>query len=427
MKYLIPFLTSLSLLVVTSPLLAQMAVAEAQGKVTDADGNPLAGVWVLLKAKTGKTEYKGKSNKKGRFFVPGLYSPQGDAWTLKIDAEGLVPIHLRVESRNAQRVLMGNIEQVDLKFGQKLPILQIRPLGVIRIDIQLAPEAEVRAAAYAVAEAEAVAKAEKEGGGETVKRQRDPWQEALATAGAGDLEGALPLFKKAVGIEPEDIERLDAYARVLYQTKNLDLAEETILKSIELDPARVESRMILYGTYVSGGRIDSAQEALARAREIAPEDVRILKQMAFVADETGKPEMAIEAYEGIVALETSNKDAWAALGGLYAESNQLDKSEAAYQRVTELAPDEAHQVFFNIGALIMNKRDRTPEEVQKAIAAFRRAVEIKVDYATAHQQLAFALLGVGDRPGAKSALQNYVKYAKGAPDLAQMQKFLDSM
>ena len=426
MKKLLLVTVCVTLLLPASSALAQTAVSEAQGKITDADGNPLPGVEVVLRSKTGNTDYSGKSNKKGRLYIPGLYSPQGDAWTMEIKAEGLTPIHLRVESRNAQRVLMGRIEEMALTFGQKLPELQIRPLGVIRIDIQMDSEETVRAAAYAEAEAKASAEA----GGEAAAKvapQRDPWQEALQVAGAGDLEGSLPLFAKAIEREPESVERLDAYARVLYQTEDLEAAESTILKSIELEPERVESRMILYGTYVSGGRIDDAEEVLRQAREIAPEDIRILQQLAFVAGETGDTAKAIEANEGIVVIDASNKDAWAALGGLYAETGELGKSEAAYQKVTELAPDEAHQVFFNIGALIMNKRDRTPAEVQEAVVAFRRAVEIKSDYAAAHKQLGLALLGSGDRPGAKSSLQNYVKYAGGAPDVAQMQRLIDSL
>jgi regulator of sirC expression with transglutaminase-like and TPR domain len=84
-------------------------------------------------------------------------------------------------------------------------------------------------------------------------------------------------------------------------------------------------------------------------------------------------------------------------------------------------------VFFNIGALIMNRSTRTEEETAKAIEAFRKAIEVKPDYAVAHKQLAFALLGTGDRSGAKMELQAYVQHAPDAPDAAQMKSLAEAM
>ena len=85
------------------------------------------------------------------------------------------------------------------------------------------------------------------------------------------------------------------------------------------------------------------------------------------------------------------------------------------------------QIFFNIGALIINKSNRSDSETRKAINAFRKAVEINPDYAQAHKQLAFALLGVGDRAGARGSLEQYVKLAPNAPDAAQMQGIIRTL
>ena len=75
----------------------------------------------------------------------------------------------------------------------------------------------------------------------------------------------------------------------------------------------------------------------------------------------------------------------------------------------------------------MNRSTRTEEETGKAIDAFRKAIEVKPDYAEAHKQLAFALLGAGDRSGAKMELQAYVQHAPDAPDAAQMKSLAEAM
>ena len=108
------------------------------------------------------------------------------------------------------------------------------------------------------------------------------------------------------------------------------------------------------------------------------------------------------------------------LGGLHAELGAFDKSEQAYQRVIELNPADAAQVFYNLGALTMNKDDRTEADTRRAVEAFRKAVDLRPDYAQAYKQLAFALLGAGDQPGARGALVFYVEHAPKAADVAQM-------
>jgi Flp pilus assembly protein TadD len=129
----------------------------------------------------------------------------------------------------------------------------------------------------------------------------------------------------------------------------------------------------------------------------------------------------------VVEVAPDDTEAWMSLGDLYAASGDTAKSEQAYQRVIELEPANAHQIFFNLGALIINNPNRTDADSQKAIAAFRKAVELKPDYAQAHKQLAFALLGVGDRAGAKAALESYVELAPDAPDAAQMRAMINTL
>jgi tetratricopeptide (TPR) repeat protein len=105
----------------------------------------------------------------------------------------------------------------------------------------------------------------------------------------------------------------------------------------------------------------------------------------------------------------------------------MGKSEQAYQKVVELNPREAPQVFYNLGALIMNKDDRGDDDTQRAIAAFRKAVELKPDYREAHKQLAFALLGAGDPEGAKAELEACLRLAPDAPDAKQVKALIDSL
>lgn len=395
--------------------------AEATGKVVDAEGNPVQGAILKFHAESNPAlVYDGKTNKKGRFFVAGLSSgKQGDLWVIEVEHESLVPVRYTIENRTVNKVLLGNIMSKPLKPGAAFPKLPIRPLGKVKVDLVMAPPSE--AMQMAVDENLIPATAQR------AEPSKDPYVEALALAADGDLEGAVPKFEKALEKSPEDAERRSAYARVLYQLERWEDAAEQAGVAIEAEPTNVQHRLVLYSVYVNQDDLDGAEKVLEQARGIDESNVGVWKQTAYVASRKNDVDGQIAAYERLSELTPQDTTVWAALGDLYNQSGQPAKSETAYQKVVELDPDEAHTVFFNLGALKINADARTEDDVRKAIAAFRKAIEIKPDYAMAHKQLGFALLNVGDRSGARAELQNYVQLAGDAPDVASMQKIIQTL
>ena len=425
MKRMLTILSTV--LLATSFAWATSGPREARGEVIDKDGNPVAGAVVTFTPmESANTDpVSAKTNKKGRFFAPNLFSTQGDRFKVEVSMEGMLPTYVRLESRSVNRVLVGDPQEKNLKYGQSLPNIFIRPLGEGIVNLTLAPEADVMAAAQA--EAQAVAAAEGGEGGEAAAPTKDPWDEALALASDGDLADAVPLFEEAIEDQPEEFERRETFAKVLYQIERHDEAIVQAQKAIEIDPKAISPRMVIYTSYVAQEKLDEAQAMLAEAREISPQNINVLEQMAYVANQRDDLKAAIAAYEEIVSIDGERASAWRQLGDLYAKNGQGDKSEAAFEKVSELGGDGGHQAYFNIGALLANKSSRTPEETQKAIDAFRKAIEIKPDYGEAHKQLAFMLLGAGDSAGAKNALLKYVEVAPNAPDAAQMKSLADAM
>ena len=413
------------LLLAGLPVLA--GTSEATGAVKDQEGNPIVGaVLIFAPGNENAAEFTGKTNKKGRYYIPGLFNPHPDSdWSVKIEAEGFLPVEMRIESRTVNKVIVGAIETVALHAGTKIPEVRIRELGTIKIDWTVAPAEQVLAA-----EKQAAPVTTPEGQTTPVSAAapaNDPWDEALGLASAGDLEGSLPFFEKAIKREPEDAQRVESYAQVLYRLERFDEAKPQVQRAIELSPEKIESRMLLYGIHIAEHDLDQAKATLEQAREIEPQNVKVLQQLAYVASESGDIEQAIASYETVVEADPTDADAWLSLADLYNASGQTAKSEQAFQRVSELEPDDAHQIFFNLGALIINKADRSDADTQKAILAFRKAVELKPDYALAHKELALALLGIGDHAGAKDNLSTYVELVPDAPDATRMQALINSI
>jgi len=410
----------------SSVALAAPATCEARGTIVDENGNGIAGAKIIF-APTGNpaTKYDGKTNKKGRYYVPGMFNPSSEGkWNVKIEAEGYLPISMEIETRTVNGVL---IDEASTKLNPDadIPAVLIKAMGNARVDFVLSPADKVVQAAEALAAAKAAEAAGADGGG--APKARDPYEAALESVSAGDLEGSVALFEKAVANDPDSAERQESFAKVLYQLERYDEAEPYAVRALEIEPDNVEMYMVLYSVYVGMGQLDQAGEALRSAEQVAPGDPRILQQLAYVASESGDTEGAIAAYEGLVETDPGNTENWLTLAGLYADAGAMDKSAAAYGKVVELDPEGAPQVFYNLGALLMNKPDRNDDDSRRAVEAFRQAVKLDPDYRDAHKQLAFALLGTGDRAGAKSELEACVALAPDAADSAQMKALIQSL
>ena len=103
------------------------------------------------------------------------------------------------------------------------------------------------------------------------------------------------------------------------------------------------------------------------------------------------------------------------------------RAQAAFDRVVELDPDNAYKTFFNIATLLENKKNVTDAEQKRAIEAYRKAIEIKPDYAKARLALAYALLRTGDQVGAREQFEAFVELAPESGEAAQIRGLISAL
>lgn len=417
----------LALVAVLSLPAAAQGVSEADGQVVDREGNPIQGAVVTFWAKSNpKVIYDGTTNKKGRYHVSGMFTAVAEErWFLKCEAEGLSPVELRIESRNVNRVLVGDVMTSKLKYGQAPPDIVIRPLGKATVDWTLAPAEEAEAEALAQQQVAAAAAAEE--AGVPAQPQKDPWVEALTLASAGSLEESVDLFREAVEDEPESAERHETFAKILYRLEQHDEAQAEARKAVEIDPARIESQMVLFNVHDKRGELDQARAILEAAQAAAPQDNRILLRLAYVAKQTGDSDGAVAAYTRVTEVDPDNAEAWLELANLHDDAGNLEASEEAYRKVVEIDPAGAHQTYYNLGATIIKGGNNSESDTQRAIDAFRKALEIRPDYAKAAQELAIALITVGDKDGARDTLEVFVSGNPDAPEAPRMKALIQSL
>jgi len=410
----------LAILVVSAlAAVAHAATSEIVGKVFDPEGKPVLGAEISAwNTAIPDRVYKGTSDKKGAFFVTGLlYEANSPMWMVSIKGDGWVPASVKVVARDSGKTLYFS-DDVKLSAVKPSTEIKLRGFAEIRMDFTLRP-------GDAAAEAAPVAAiALPEAGGAPME---DAYTQAVEKVRAGDPEGSVDLFKKAIEEKPEDWQRRDLFAKVLLKLDRTGEATIQASKAAQLAPDNAGPLVTLTDIYLARGLPEKAADAIARAQQLEPESEKVLERAASVAASGGKIGEAIALNEKVLALKPGNTEVLVALADLYNRNKQPKKAEEALNKVVELDPANAHRTFYNLGVVIENRDDATENDHRKAIEAFRKSIELKPNYAIAHRDLGFALLRVGDLKGASKEFQKYVDLEPRAKDAGEINATIKSL
>ena len=410
-------------------LLASPAAAntsEAQGTVEDVDGNPIVGAMVrFVNVTSSAAVYEIKTDKKGKYFFPNLlYYPPG-RWNVTVEAEGYTPHKIKVESRKSDRTRLGVYETGMVE--DKPHEIMIAGFGKAQVDFVMVSEEQVAAERRQEAEARATALAAAQAEADEQAAAKDPLATARKMISQGDLEGSIEHFRKALEEDPVDSERRILYVKVLYNLERYQEAEAAAKEPASLDPELKEINLVQADIFIRQDRFEQAVAALDREAVLAPDDIRVYQRRAWIAEESDDLDGAIAANEKIVTLDPGAVEAWLALGDFYASKGDDAKASEAFGRVVELDPGNAYKTFYNIGVLIENKDDPSAAEERRAVEAFRKAVEIKPDYVSAHRHLAYALLRQGDLKGARHSFEQVLALEPDAKDAEQIRAMVSGL
>ncbi len=414
-------LVILVVFVVTS--VADAATSEIVGKVYDPDGKPIVGAEISTwNTALPDRVYKGSSDKRGSFFISGLlYEAQTPMWVVSIKGDGWVPASVKVVARDAQRTLYFS-DDVKLSAGKPSTEIRLRGFAEIRMDFTLRPgDAAAEAAPIPTIAIPAVT------GVPSVATAQDAYAQAIEKVRAGDSEGSVELFKRAIEEKPDDWERRDLLAKVLLKLDRQGEATIQANKASQLAPDKAGPLVTLTDIYMARGLPEKAADSIARAQQLEPDSEKVLERAASVAAGAGRIDEAIALNEKVLASKPGNTEVLVALADLYNRKKEPKKAEAVLNMVVELDPANAHRTFYNLGVVIENRDDATESDHRKAIEAFRKAIDLKPNYAIAHRDLGFALLRTGDLMAASKELQKYVDLEPRAKDAAEIKATVKSL
>jgi len=213
-------------------------------------------------------------------------------------------------------------------------------------------------------------------------RAVDPYLAGLAMLRqSGDmsrLTEAAKRFREAIEIEPSFARAYAGLCRVgvrIYDRSrdpsDLDRAEQSCRRALDLDASLVETEKALGSLYLSSGRLADSEAIYQTLVTRNPQDADGHIGLGQAQAAAGRFEAAEYSFRMAVQVEPAFWGAFNALGGYLFSRGRIDEAIDAYREVSELAPSSA-SAHNNLGAALQMKGD-----LRGAAEAYRRSLAIE--------------------------------------------------
>lgn len=219
-----------------------------------------------------------------------------------------------------------------------------------------------------------------------------------------DYAGALKRLQAEIQRRPKVGGLRFLEARVHRAQGDLARAEESLKKTLELDPNFVSAYQLLARTYVSGQKLDKATEQLESLISNKPRDVSSLMLLGTIYEQAKDYERARETYEKLLVANSLFVPALNNLAFLYAEQfNNLQKGHDLARKARTLdARDENGFLADTLGWILYKRK-----EYQEALALLQESAS-KSPLPEIQYHLGMAHYIMGQAEPAKLALQRAV-------------------
>jgi predicted O-linked N-acetylglucosamine transferase (SPINDLY family) len=233
----------------------------------------------------------------------------------------------------------------------------------------------------------------------------------VAEASTGNFALAKQHMARSLAIRPPNIQFMENYATILFQSGDTKTALDACQEGLELDAASVT---LVYVSALCCFKLGEFRDALTRfdrllslqpkhvvalyersavltamkdyeaalrsvdqALALDPRYVEAHLSRAFLCGELKRRDDAVAAYDKALALRPDLASAWLARGNLLYDLARYDDALASYDKALALSPGLAVAWFGRGNALFLNGQHDT------SLAAYDRALGLKPDFAEA--------------------------------------------
>jgi tetratricopeptide (TPR) repeat protein len=209
---------------------------------------------------------------------------------------------------------------------------------------------------------------------------------AADLAKKGEYAAAIPEWRKALAMQPDDPRAHNGYGETLAKDGKRDEAMAQFRAAIAEKPQFAEAHNNLGIQLASLGQPTEATAEFNAALDINPGYADTRNNLGRLLMEQHRVPEAIEQFQAAVEINPDFAEAHNNLGYAYGSQGHLDEAIAEYRKAINSDPKYAH-AYDNLGLALATKGS-----LDDAISDFTRATELEPNYGSAEANLGHALL-----------------------------------
>ena len=193
---------------------------------------------------------------------------------------------------------------------------------------------------------------------------------------------AVDTFKRALNINPQDVQTLSNIASSLKEQHLHDEAEKYFKQSLALNPNQPDA-LTNYGLLLqANAKLDDAISLHNKALQLAPDHGVALYNLAYALNEKGEHQSSLQVYGKVIDSMPYHVRALSDIAHVYGKLKQPELALPFLQRALEVSPEDEH-VHLNLGI-----SHRMMENLELAETSFENVIRINPNNNTAKYYLA---------------------------------------
>jgi tetratricopeptide (TPR) repeat protein len=204
-----------------------------------------------------------------------------------------------------------------------------------------------------------------------------------------DTKGAEAVFKEITKLDPDFAPAYVRLGLVYNLTKRPEDAQKSFQKALELDPQQTDALTLIVGTYVREKKYDKAFQICEKQKEKTGGNTSHLALIQYLEGNISlagmDPEKARHHFENAIKTDPNIIAPYVALARIYIMEKKLDQAISQYEAILSKNPKYL-AAYMALGTIYDQQGDG-----EKAETYYRKALEIKSDFAPAANNLAWNL------------------------------------
>ncbi|HWC58135.1 MAG TPA: tetratricopeptide repeat protein [Verrucomicrobiae bacterium] len=226
----------------------------------------------------------------------------------------------------------------------------------------------------------------------------------------GKVDEAIPHFKEARRIKPEDAKAAFNLGNALIQKGELSEGIANLSQALQLKPDYAEAHINLGGAFLKTGKVDDAVDHFQKALQLEPAQPSAWNDLGYAQLQQGSAEKAAECFRKALQLDPTQPVTQDNIANTLMQQGKVDEAISYYQKALQLKPGFA-EAEYNLGTAFVRKNN-----LADAMVHFQKALRLKPDYANAAYNIGIALF---HQDKADEAVPFFLKAIQINPDYAE--------